>query len=218
MIYGFLDSKVVNAEEYLIDYSIRTGQSVNISTDLLNIPITFDGSDINAFILDITNNNELVLQLVLRIKEKFDNSSNCYKTSYIRELLNSTHFLNRFNTKFINHIKQTKIHTENYITTDKLWLLSHEEINLADTIFLNRNKTCKSFDAFKHIELKSYSKTLLNLNQQNCYGWRLRSAYSGTNYESNSISVGYVSDYGNVYSDNANDTNHGALLPACIID
>ena len=217
MIYGFLDSKIVNVEEYLIDYSIRTGQSVHISTDLLNMPIVFDNKEVYAFVLDILTNGSLVIQLVLPLKDKFDDKSNVYKTSYIRKLLNSTQFLNKFNTEFINHIKQTKIHTEDYITTDKLWLLSHEEIDLANTIFLKRNKTCKSFDAFKHIELKSYSETLLKLNKQNCRGWHLRSAYLYTNYENYHISVGNVDYNGYVGNNSAYHTYYGALLPACLI-
>ena len=51
MICGFLNGEIVSAEEYLIDYSIRTSQSVHIPTNLLTIPITFDGNDITAFIV-----------------------------------------------------------------------------------------------------------------------------------------------------------------------
>lgn len=213
MIYGFLNNKIVSAEEYLIDYSIRTGQSVYIPTDLLNIPIIFDGKDITAFILDITDNNELVLQLVLPLKYQFDDKLNVYSTSRIRKLLNSNKFLSRFNKEFVEHIKPTSIHTADYITVDKLWLLSHEEINFTNYTFLKRNNTCKSFDAFKSIELKSYSETLLNLNQQKCYGWRLRSA----------VCVGYPSDVGFVFGDGgvgatrADNIEYGTNLPACII-
>ena len=60
MICGFLNGEIVSAEEYLIDYSIRTGQSVYISTDLLNIPITFDGNDITAFIVPMPRKGNLL--------------------------------------------------------------------------------------------------------------------------------------------------------------
>ena len=214
MIHGFLNSKIVSAEEYLIDYSIRTGQSIHIPTDLLNMPIVFDGNDINAFILDITSNNELVLQLVLPIREKFDDKSNVYKTSYIRNLLNSDKFLSRFNKEFVDHINPTIIHTENYTTEDKFWLLSHEEIDLANTIFLKRNKTCKSFDAFKHIELKSYSETLLKLNKQNCRGWRLRSASSNTSNKYRNRFVGIVY---HGYMSGCERDDVATLRPVCTI-
>ena len=215
MIYGFLNGKIVSVEEYLIDYSIRTGQSIHIPTDLLNMSITFDNKEVDAFVLEVID-DKLVIQLALPIREKFDDKSNVYKTSYIRQLLNSDKFLSRFNKEFVEHIKQTEIHTNDYITDDKLWLLSHEEIN-QQTYFLKTNNNSFSFDLFKNVDLKSYSKILLlNLNKQNCCGWRLRSAYSCAYIESYSRCVGYVDYNGSVGYDNAIYTDIG-ILPACII-
>ena len=95
-----------------------------------------------------------------------DDNSNVYKTSYIRKLLNSQRFLNRFNSEFVDHIKQTTVHTEKYVTRDKLWLLSHEEVNSNDS-FLKHNHKCIAFEMFKAIDLAAYSRMLLELNVKN---------------------------------------------------
>ena len=227
MIRGFLNGEIVSAEEYLIDYSIRTSQSVHIPTNLLTIPITFNGNDINAFILDVID-DKLVLQLILPSKSIFDDNSNIYRTSYIRKLLNSDEFLSKFNTEFVKHIKLTIVHTGNYTTKDKLWLLSHEEINQSNPFF-KTNNNCYSFDLFKHgdlnaldvfkrnginTDLKSYSRMLLKLNKQDYCGWLLRSACLNiSDYVSYVNRYGYVHG-GYIYDDAFSGSN---LFPACMI-
>lgn len=215
MICGFLNNKTISAEEYLIAYGLRTGNHADVNYDLLNMSIKFDGNEVDAFIIDIAD-DKLILQLVLPRAEWFDNKSNVYKTSYVRKLLNSDDFLSRFNQEFVECIKPTKVHTENYTTIDKLWLLSHEEINQhAD--FLEANHNCRLFDLFKHIDLQSYSQTLLKLNNQDCYAWRVRSACSYNAAMYNSKFVGYVNIGGNVNYGSAGSTYIGALCPACTI-
>ena len=213
MIRGFKDNKTATAEEWLIDYSLRTGNAVNVNPDLLDMSIKFDGKEVDAFILDVCN-NKLVIQLSLPMvtKTKFDDKSNRYETSYVRRLINSNEFLNRFNSEFVKRIQQTKVHTENYVTTDKLWLLSHEEIN-SNVGFLKPNDNCTTFEMFKTIDLEAYSQIVL----KDAYGWRLRSAYSNTYNEYYSIYVGIVDYYGYVDYYDADTTYYGALLPACTI-
>lgn len=215
MIRGFKDNKTTTAEEYLIDYGLRTGNHADVNYDLLNMSIKFDGNEIDAFILDVID-DKLILQLVLPIKEKFDNTSNVYKTSHIRNLINSDKFLSRFNNEFIEHIKPTIVHTEDYTTEDKLWLLSHEEVNQPIS-FLKKNNDCNSYDLFKNVDMKSYSRTLLNLNKQRYSAWWLRSAYSYTDTEDYSSFVGCVDYSGGVDYNYAFYTDYGALLPACTI-
>lgn len=215
MIYGVVNNKVTNAEEYLIDLELRKGQLININRNLIDISIKFDNQDVDAFILDAIK-NKLIIQLVLPLKDKFDDTTNVYKNSYVRKLLNSTKFLSRFNKEFIEHIKPTKVHTEDYTTVDKLWLLSHEEISKpAD--FLKTNDNCWSFDMFEHVDMRRYSEMLLKLNNQKCCGWRLRSAYSDTFYSINNSYVGCVYSYGGVSGYDADFTGYGAWLPACTI-
>ena len=215
MIRGFKGKCMTTAEEWLIDYSLRTGNAVDINTDLFEMPIKFDGKEVDAFILDIID-NKLVIQLALPMVTKFDSRSNRYETSYVRKLINSNEFLNRFNPEFVKHVQIAEVHTEDYVTNDKLWLLSHEEINQF-TEFLRPNHECHAFELFKNVDLAIYSRTLLKLNMKKLYGWRLRSAYSNTNYEYNSRYVGNVYNGGYVDYYNADYTNNGALLPACTI-
>ena len=215
MICGFRNNKTISAEEYLIGYGLRTGNHADVNYDLLNMSIKFDGNEVDAFILDAID-NKLILQLVLPIKEKFDDTSNVYKTSYIRNLINSDKFLSRFNKEFVKHIKPTIVHTEDYTTEDKLWLLSHEEVNQLVS-FLKTNNGCNSFDLFKNVDIKNYTQTLLDLNEQCCFAWRLRSAAWTTDYDHTIIYVGSIIGYGTVSGDITSGTYYGALLPACTI-
>ena len=215
MIHGFLNNKIVSAEEYLIDLELRKGRSVGISHNLIDMFIRFDNREIDAFILDNTN-DRLIIQLVLPLADKFDDRTNVYKNSHIRKLLNSTKFLSRFNKEFIKHIKPKIVHTENYTTKDKLWLLSHEEV-CRDVDFLRRNNNCRPFDLCEQINLRIYSQALLKLNNQEWNGWWLRSACSSASNNSGSSLVGFVNSGGYVDYDYATDTDYAALLPACII-
>lgn len=223
MIYGLINDKIVSAEEYLIDLELRKAQHICINHSVLNVPIRFDNMEVNAFILDAIG-NKLIIQLVLPLKEKFDDKLNAYKTSYIRKLLNSDSFLSRFNPEFVKHIKETTVNTEDDTTDDNLWLLSHEEINQSvdeeinqSVDFLKTNDNCQPFDLFEHVDRRRYSKMLLKLNKQKCYGWRLRSAFSDPAYHNCSRYVGYVSGDGSVDFSLAKYTDFGAVLPACTI-
>ena len=218
MIHGFKGNKTTTAEEWLIDYSLRTGNVVGVNTDLFEMPIKFDGREVDAFILDVLG-NKLVIQLSLLMVTKFDDNSNRYGTSYVRELITSKEFLNRFNPEFAKHVQQTKVRTEDYVTNDKFWLLSHEEVINREVNFLKPNHECHIFEMFKTIDLDAYSQMLLKYktHEYKTHGWRLRSAYSSVSGRLDSGIVGYVSSYGivNVYL--ANNTEFGALMPACTI-
>ena len=217
MIHGFKGNKTTTAEEWLIDYSLKTGNSIDINTDLLDMPIKFDGKEVDAFILDVLD-NKLVIQLVLPIVANFDVKSNRYKTSYARELINSNEFLSRFNSEFVKRIQLTEVHTEDYVTNDKLWLLSHEEINQCSDDLLKPNHECHAFEMFKTIDLKVYSRIMLGLigKKINAYGWRLRSACPISSYNTNKH-VGIVNYYGLIGYNYAHYAADGALLPACTI-
>ena len=215
MIYGVVNNKITNAEEYLIDLELHKGQPININRNLIDISIKFDNQDVDAFVIDAIK-NKLIIQLVLPLNDIFDDMTNVYKNSYIRKLLNSDDFLRRFNKEFIEHIKPTIVHTEDYTTTDKLWLLSHEEI-AQNVDFLEQNKNCHAFDLFRHTDIKRYTQTLLELNKQQCYGWRLRSARSYTARGNYNSWVGSVNDCGYVIGNYVNTTYNGWVLPVCTI-
>ena len=217
MIHGFKGKCVTTVEEWLIDYSLRTGNVVDVNPDLISMPIRFDGKEIDAFILDVID-NKLVIQLVLPMVELFDGESNRYATSYVRKLINSNEFLHRFNSEFVKRIQMTEVHTEDYVTNDKLWLLSHEEVNpiKSSLVDFRSNDRCTVFEMFKTIDLATYSQMLLRLNGKTSYGWWLRSSASSV-LISSSRYVGFVNDSGymNGYSHYTIDL--GSLLPACTI-
>ena len=218
MIHGFKDKCVTTAEEWLIDYSLKTGNAVDTNIGLLDMPIKFDGKEVDAFILDVLG-NKLVIQLALPMVTKFDNKSNRYETSYARRLINSNRFLNRFNQEFVKHIQLTEVHTEDYVTHDKLWLLSHEEAVNREVNFLKPNHECYTFEMFKAIDLEAYSQMLLKYktHEHKTHGWRLRSACSSVSGCLDSGIVGYVNYHGYVSYNSACYANGGALLPACTI-
>ena len=201
MIYGFKGNKTTTAEEWLIDYSLKTSTAVNINPDLISMPIKFDDKEVDALILDVLD-NRLVIQLVLPIATKFDDKSNRYETSYVRKLINSNKFLSRFNSEFVEHVQTTEVHTEDYVTNDKLWLLSHEEINQgSDWFALKPNHECHAFEMFKSADLKEHCRMLFK-NDIDLYGLWLRSAYSSTSYDCNrGRYVSCVSDYGYISYD-----------------
>ena len=216
MIHGFKGKCMTTVEEWLIDYSLRTGNVIDVNPDLLDMPIKFDGKEVDAFILDIIDNKPII-QLVLPTVTKFDGKSNRYETSYVRELINSNKFLNRFNLEFVKHIKPTKVHTEDYVTNDKLWLLSHEEVNSTNLSLVNfrSNDKCTAFEIFKTINLAAYSQMLFELNMKKSYGWWLRS--SASILASSSRYVGFISNGGYVNGYSYNIIDIASLLPACTI-
>ena len=199
---------MTTAEEWLIDYSLKTGHVVDINPDLISMSIRFDGTEVDAFILDVID-NKLVIQLALPIQTIFDATTNVYKNCYIRNLINSEEFLNRFNSEFVKHIQITEVHTEDYITNDKLWLLSHEEINRTPA-FLIPNHECYAFEMFKTIDLAAYSRMLLKID---VYGWWLRSADGYRALINDNKIIGCVCADGSVYNNAYTD----ALCPACAI-
>ena len=215
MIHGFKGKCMTTVEEWLVDYSLRTGNVVDVNPDLISMSIRFDGTEVDAFILDIID-NKLVIQLVLPMVAEFDNKSNRYETSYVRELINSNEFLHRFNLEFVKRIQLTEVHTEDYVTNDKLWLLSHEEINQdSDLLIIRPNHECHAFEMFKTIDLAAYSQMLLELNMKKSYGWWLRSSVSVLS--SDSKYVGFVSNSGYVNGYGYNIIDIGSLLLACTI-
>ena len=159
-----------------------------------------------ALVLDESKEGKIVL-LLLQIKRKFDEYKNIWKQSGIRKWLNSNEFLKEFDESFLKHVKETEIHTEDYVTKDKFWLLSHEEVGFKDTYkWFVPNKNTKRFDYFDG----SDEKRRRLINDESCFWW-LRSARS-----SYSSYVGYVGDVGSVGSSDAGYYN--AVLPVCLIN
>jgi hypothetical protein len=168
--------------------------------------IRYGESLCEALVLDESKEGKIVL-LLLQLESKFDEYKNIWKQSYIRKWLNSNKFLKNFDSEFLNHVKETEVHTEDYVTKDKFWLVSHEEVcfEYANKWF-KQNKNTKRFNYFDGSKEKRRRLYVVWPRY-----WLLRSASS-----SGSTYVGYVIDDGDVYDYDAYD--YGAVLPACLIN
>ena len=182
-----------------------SGNGVPLKFDeLANLDISYKGSPIESHCLEIRPDG-LVVQLMLEETVAFDKMSNCYQTSEIRRHLSSLKFLDSFNREFISHVKESEVHTEDYITRDRFYLLSHEEVGVIDGIYrFKPNREIKRLDMFSDC-----------VSRQRVVGdkyvyWWLRSASAGTD-----IGVGCVCDNGRV--SNYHITSDIKCLPACLI-
>lgn len=92
----------------------------------------------------------VVLQSYYLLEQRaFDQNTNVYKDAEIRQYLNGD-FLNKFDPEFVQMLKTTDVHTDNYVTYDKMWLLSHEEIGYKDdSNMFKPNKGSIVYDYYK---------------------------------------------------------------------
>jgi hypothetical protein len=159
-----------------------------------------------ALVLNESKEGKIV-QILLSIFWSFDDKSNVWKKSDIRKWLNSYKFLKEFDESFLNLIKETEVHTEDYVTKDKFWLLSHEEVGYENKYgVFNPNKNTRKFDYFDGSDEKRCV-----LNDVIPCGWWLRSVSSGYSYR-----VGLV--YNDGYVCNYNADIYYSVLPACLIN
>lgn len=182
-----------------------SGNDVPLKFDeLANLDISYKGSPIESHCLEIRPDG-LVVQLMLGETVAFDKMSNCYQTSEIRRHLTSPKFLDSFNREFISHVKESEVHTEDYITRDRFYLLSHEEVGFIDGLFwLRSNRETKKLDGFSDCVSRQRM-----IGSTNVYWW-LRSASPGDD-----VGVGCVCDDGHV--NKYHITSDVRCLPACLI-
>lgn len=84
-------------------------------------------------------------------QHEFDQNTNVYKDSEIRRYLNGD-FLNKFDPSFVEMLKTTDVHTDDYVTYDKMWLLSHEEIGYFDDSHMFKpNVGSVAYDYYRQI-------------------------------------------------------------------
>ena len=77
-------------------------------------------------------NNTLTLQSFYLIENRpFDSTTNVWRDCELRRYLNSDYEKN-FNKDFTDAWIPTDVHTDNYVTVDKCWILSHEEVGYDD--------------------------------------------------------------------------------------
>ena len=159
----------------------------------------------DALVLEETNEGKIV-QILLPIYCSFDTKTNSWKKSDIRKWLNSDKFLKEFDESFLNHVKETEVHTEDYETKDKFWLLSHEEVGYENKYRVFKpNKNTRKFDYFDGSDEKRH----ISFNGKKHYWW-LRSSNSDYPFFVGYVGIGgYVGD--SLYYDCS------AVFPACLI-
>ena len=165
----------------------------------------FDGKSIEALCLDISDEGKTVM-LFPEMRGKFDERrSNNWKDSSIRRKLNSNVFIRKLDEDFINHTIMKEVHTCDYVTHDRFWLLSHEEVG-SNTNRFKENRLCKKLKYFDESdESRCFDETFCSARF-----WWLRSAGSGYG-----DIVGCVGIFGNVGLDIAD--SYYAVLPVCLI-
>lgn len=213
MIHFFYANQKRTATEVKMLYQLSGKDLPESFDELVNLKVTYKGSPIEVNCLEITPRG-LIIQLLINDYFRFsyfriDESSNCYKTSNIRKFLKSEEFSNNFNSEFLSRVKISEVHTEDYITQDKFYLLSHEEVGMSheEVVLLKRfkpNQGAKKLDGFS----SDFSR--IRVIDGKKIWWWLRSASS--NYDD---SVGCVDNGGYVYG--YCTYNSSACLPVCLI-
>ncbi len=85
-------------------------------------------------ILEKREDGRLVLQSFYLLDHHiFDKETNVWRDCELRRYLNSPEFAANFDQDFLDHVVEEDVHTEDYVTKDKFWILSHEEIGFKDT-------------------------------------------------------------------------------------
>ena len=94
------------------------------------ILIRFNGKLIPWIIVDKTNDGHLIMNSEDCLeKSKFDDKTNVWRDSYLRNYINSDEFAKKFDPEFIKLTQITDVHTDDYVTKDRFWIPCHEEVN-----------------------------------------------------------------------------------------
>ena len=144
------------------------------------------------------------------------NMENDWGDSSSRKYLNSEQFIKKVDPEFMKHVVEATVHTEDYTTKDKFWLLSHEEIGFVDDKnWFMQNRGTKKLDYFDNTKVGQKNKKLIRYDfyvGSSVSSWWLRSA---SNYSSSY--VGNVNYYGIVYYDIAYNYTSCVVAPAVLI-
>ena len=125
------------------------------------ILVRFDGKLSPWIIIGKDEDNNLIINSEDCLeRSKFDDKTNVWKDSYLRGYINSDKFMKKFDPEFIKLTKPTDVHTENYVTTDRFWVPSHEEVNCDSKAaeWFNKNNNTKRYEYFtdKESRIKNY--------------------------------------------------------------
>lgn len=168
----------------------------------------YNGKFIEALCLDISDKGKTVM-LFPEIQESFDEAgSTSWKESSIRRKINSNVFVCKLDEDFIDHTVVKEIHTRDYTTYDRFWLLSHEEIG-SDVSYCKPNDSQKCLGYFEgRRKTRMFNPLLYSLYD---YTWWLRS-----------VCKGYDGIVGCADSSNGDvcchsTYNNNVVLPVCLI-
>lgn len=82
-------------------------------------------------------------------KHAFDKNTNVWRDAEIRKYMNED-MAAKFDPEFVKLVKPYQVHTDDYVTEDKFWLLSHEEIGYEDkNNMFKKNVGTITFDYYK---------------------------------------------------------------------
>lgn len=94
------------------------------------ILVKYENREIPCIIVAKKENGDLVCNSEDCLeRRRFDPSTNKWKISELRAYLNGPEFAKKFDPEFLELVKTEDVHTEDYVTHDKFWILSHEEVN-----------------------------------------------------------------------------------------
>lgn len=83
-------------------------------------------------------------------KRAFDQNTNVWRDCELRRYLNGPEFAAKFNPEFYKCMKTHEVHTDDYVTNDKVWIPSHEEIGYVDSSSMfKKNVGAITFDYYK---------------------------------------------------------------------
>ena len=175
----------------------------------MSFTVKFDGKLIEVLCLDISDEGKTVM-LFPEMQEAFDKGEiNNWKDSSIRRKLNSNVFMCKLDEEFINHTVVKEIHTCDYTTYDRFWLLSHEEVGGSKNYskYFKENRLCKKLKYFDESDKSRCFDRMLYPPRT----WWLRSASS---CYSDSVGCAYRDGFVNGYYVDNNDI---AVLPTCLL-
>ena len=177
-------------------------------------------------ILSESDGTALILCESIIANKRYDDSSNNYENSEIREWLNNEFYTTAFSTLQQELIQTTEVDNSEYSTgyssnpyacantNDKIFLPSYRE--MVNTAYGFSGDY--AYDTARRRLTSDYSRaTGVWMNTDTSYYgngyWWLRSPYNNT-----SDNARYVINYGSIYNYNSvNDTIHG-VVPALVID
>jgi len=112
-------------------------------TDKL-VPFQVIDKTVNGDVIDVILQSYYLLE-----KRAFDQNTNVWRDAEIRKYLNGE-FLKKLDPEFVKLLKTEDVHTDDYVTQDKIWLPSHEEIGYTDTSgMFKKNDGSRCYEYYK---------------------------------------------------------------------